>query len=193
MQRQNQDESDRERWDRKYAARDSPPRFQPDPLLVESRHLLTGGRALDVACGLGANAMYLASCGYEVDAVDVSSVALSRARAEAVRRGLSVNWIQAEVDRWPFPAQHYDLVIVFFYLNRQIMPKLAASLRPLGLLFQANHNQRFLEVRPGFNPDYLLETGELKTWALNAGLTVLNYADNAPGQTHCSQLIARQP
>lgn len=193
MQRQNQDESDRERWDRKYAAREGPQHSRPDPFLVESRHLLTGGRALDVACGLGGNAMYVASCGYEVDAVDVSSVALCRARAEAMRRGVSVNWIQADADRWSFPARHYDLVTVFFYLSRGLMPKLAASLRPQGLLFQANHNQRFLEIRPGFNPDYLLETGELQKWALNAGLTVLHYADTTPGQAHSTQLIAQRP
>jgi len=192
MQRQNQIESDRERWDRKYTAREGPAHFRPEQFLIKNRHLLTGGRALDVACGLGGNAMYLASRGYQVDALDVSSVALSGARAEAIRRGTSVNWIQVDVARWSFPVRYYDLITVFFYLNRELMPRLALSLRAQGLLFQANHNQRFLETRPDFNPDYLLESDELQKWALDAGLRVLHYADNAPGQAHSSQLIARQ-
>jgi 2-polyprenyl-3-methyl-5-hydroxy-6-metoxy-1,4-benzoquinol methylase len=121
-------ESDRTRWDRKYAAGEGPAHFRPKRFLVENRHLLSGQRALDVACGFGGNAMYLASTGFQVDALDVSGIALSRARAEAIRRSLCVNWVQADLDRWWFPADRYDLVTVFFYLNRDLMPHLASTL-----------------------------------------------------------------
>jgi 2-polyprenyl-3-methyl-5-hydroxy-6-metoxy-1,4-benzoquinol methylase len=190
-------ESDRQRWDRKYAAGEGPAHFEPKPFLVQHHHLSGGGRALDVACGFGGNALYLASLGYQVDAVDASGFALSQARAEAVRRGLQINLIQADLSRWWVPPARYDLILVFYYLNRVLMPALAAGLRPGGLLFQANRNARFLVVRPGFDPDYLLQPGELGRQARAAGLEVVYDSDKVSvreaGQDHDSRLIARKP
>lgn len=185
-------ESERQRWDRKYAAGEGPAHFEPKPFLTEHCHLLTGGRVLDVGCGFGGNALYLASLGYQVDAVDVSGVALARATTEAKRRDLQVQFVQADLGRWWLRPAHYDLIIVFYYLNRELMYGVAAGLRPGGLLFQANRNRRFLEVRPGFNPDYLLEPGELRRLALDAGLKILYYSDGSPGTEHSSQLIAQR-
>lgn len=184
--------SDRSRWDRKYAAGEGPSHFRPRPFLVDHRHLLSGRGALDVATGFGGNAMYLASLGFQVDALDVSGVALSKARAEAVARGLAINWLQVDLNRWWYPPCHYDLVTVFFYLNRELMPQLASALRRGGLLVQANHNRRFLEQRPNFSPSYLLEPGELRQMALDAGLEIVCYADSAPDQASDSRLIARR-
>lgn len=186
-------ESDRERWDRKYAAGEGPTHFEPNPLLTEYRHLLTGGRALDAACGFGGSAFYLAEIGYQVDAVDASSVGLAHARAEAQRRGLDVRFIQANLARWSIPAAHYDVVTVFFYLDREFVARAAAGLRPSGLLFEANRNVRFLKERPNFSREYLLQPGELRRLALAAGLEILHYADGVPGEGHLTQLIARRP
>jgi 2-polyprenyl-3-methyl-5-hydroxy-6-metoxy-1,4-benzoquinol methylase len=186
-------ESDRERWDRKYAAGEGPAHYEPYQFLIDSAHLLSGDRALDVACGFGRNSFYLASLGYQVDAVDISSVGLARAQTEARRRGLQINFLQADLSHWWVPPARYDLIIVFYYLNRELMPQLTAGLRPGGLLFQANRNQHFLATRPGFDPDYLLEPGELHRMARDAGLEVIYCADGIPGTEHNSQLIARQP
>ena len=186
-------ESDQERWDRKYAAGEGPAHYEPCRFLADNAHLLGGGRALDVACGFGGNAFYLASLGYQVDAVDISSVGLARAQAEARRRGLQILFLQADLGRWWVPPALYDLILVFYYLNRELMPQLAAGLRPGGLLFQANRNQHFLAMRPSFDPEYLLEPGELQGMALDAGLQVLRCTDGIPGAEHNSQLIARRP
>jgi SAM-dependent methyltransferase len=180
------------RWDRKYSAGEGPAHYEPNPFLVENRHLLTGERALDVASGFGGNALYLASLGYRVDAVDVSGVALQRAQAEAMRRGLRIQWVQADLDRWWLPPARYDLILVFFYLNRDLMRQMAIALQPGGLLFQANRNRRFLEVRPDFNLDYLLEPGELCLMAREAGLETLHYSEVPPETAHDSRLIARR-
>jgi hypothetical protein len=137
--------------------------------------------------------MYLASAGFQVDALDVSGIALSRARAEALRRNLCVNWVQADLDRWWFPPGRYDIVTVFFYLNRDLMPRLASTLRDGGLLFQAHHNKRFLELRPDFNPSYLLEPGELQQMALDAGLEIVSFSDSLVDRAHDSLLVARRP
>jgi SAM-dependent methyltransferase len=186
-------ESDRERWDQKYAAGEGPTDFAPKRFLVEFSHLLGGGRALDVACGFGGNALYLASQGYQVDAVDVSGVALAQAQAEARRRGVAINFVQADLDRWWVPPGRYDLILVFFYLNRDLIPQLAAGLRPGGFLFQAHRNKGFLVERPDFNPDYLVEPGGLARLARTVGLVVMHSTDHAPDRAHTSQLIARRP
>jgi SAM-dependent methyltransferase len=200
-------ETDRQRWDRKYAAREGPTHFGPGQLLVDYRHLLindnqdtarqpggspAGRRALDVACGFGGASLFLASLGYRVDAVDVSSVALAQLQAEASRRGLRVNLIQADLDRWWLPPGRYDLIVIKYYLNRDLMPQLAGGLRAGGLLFVETRNVRFLAVRPGFDPAFLLQLGELRRFATDAGLEPLHVADGMP-EEHGSQLIARRP
>ena len=200
-------ETDLERWDRKYAAREGPAHFRPGRLLVEYRHLIAntdqhtahqpagfpgGQRALDIACGFGGTSLFLASLGYRVDAVDVSGVALAQVQAEALRRGLQVSLIQADLSRWWVPARRYDLIVMKYYLNRELMPQLARSLRPGGLLFMETRNERFLSVRPSFDPAFLLQLGELRRFAEDAGLDLLHVADGTP-KAHESQLIARRP
>jgi tellurite methyltransferase len=199
-------ESDRERWDRKYAILEGPAHFRPRRLLVEYRDLLTGTgqeaahqpasflsgrRALDVACGFGGTSLYLASLGYQVDAVDVSSVALAQVQAEASRRGLHIGLIQADLTHWWVPPSRYDLIVVSYYLNRGLMPQLSRGLRARGLLFVETWNVRYLSVKPGFDPAYMLQLGELRCLAMDAGLDVIRVADGMP-KAHASLLIARR-
>jgi SAM-dependent methyltransferase len=187
-------QSDRERWNRKYSQGEGPSHFQPKDLLVQHADLLSGGRALDVACGFGGNALYLAARGYRVDAVDVSEVALRRARGEALRRGLDdrIRLVQADLDRWWVPPSCYDLIVVFYYLNRDIWPALVRGLRPGGLLFQAQRNERYLQERPGFDPDYLLQVGELRAWAEMAGLEIVYYTEGTPERAYDVRLIGQR-
>jgi SAM-dependent methyltransferase len=202
-------ESDRERWNRKYADRQGPAHFRPSHLLVEHRHLIAemarhaslpdGGppsvpRALDVACGFGGNALYLASTGFQVDAVDISGVALAQLQAEAARRGLRLRLrlVQADLTRWWVPPSHYDLIIVTYYLNRDLMPQLSRGLCPGGLLFVETHNIRFLLVRPDFDPAFLLRPGELCQFARDTEMQVIQLADDG-SEARTSQLVALRP
>lgn len=187
--------SDRERWNRKYAQGEGPAHFEPKGLLTEHADLLTRGRALDVACGFGGNALYLAARGYDIDAVDVSEVALRQAQGEARRRGLQdrVHLVQADLDRWWVPPARYDLILMFYYLNRDLWPSLFAGLCPGGLLFQAHRNRRFLQYRPGFQPDYLLEVGELRHRIQEAGMEILYYTEGTPARDYDVRLIGRRP
>jgi SAM-dependent methyltransferase len=185
--------SDRERWDRKFGAGEGPAHFRVNDLLLDHRHLLGGGRALDLACGFGGNALYLAAAGYDVDAVDVSGVALARARSEALRRGLKLRLVQADLTRWWVPRLRYDVIVVFYYVNRGLVPRLAEGLRPGGLLFLAQRNRRMLKQRPTFDPAYVVEAGELRRLAEAARLEVVFSSDDPPGGGHNSSLIARRP
>lgn len=107
-------ETARQRWDRVHADGDEPPdTFRASPFLDAWLPTLPdGGRALDVACGAGRNALRLAEAGYRVDAVDISTVGLDHGRSEADRRGLDVNWVVADLDEFVPERAAYDVVVV---------------------------------------------------------------------------------
>src|SRR5262245_48589585 len=114
--------SDRERWDAKYADKPAPDQLSPDDWLVEQAAELPAGRALELACGLGHNAVWLAGHGWNVDAVDISAIGLARAEELAERCGTRVNWVVADLDEFvPEPAA-YNLVLVFRFLDRGRLP-----------------------------------------------------------------------
>jgi len=183
-------EADRERWDRRYEARVDVPDFAPHALLVDHLHLLTGGRALDLACGMGRDALFLAAQGYVVDAIDVSGVALERARAEAARRNLSVQFVQADLDTYSILPQRYDVIVDFYFLDRRLVPQIRAGLKPGGLVFLETYNVHRLTVDPAIDSAYLLQLNEATR--LFTGFDILHCSDNAGKRQDVSQLIARK-
>ncbi len=153
---------DIERWERKYAKGNPNPDFSPSPFLVAHRRLLGApGRALDVACGVGHNALYLASLGFEVVAVDGSLRALRYGREQARARGVRVQWLAVDLDRFHPPPACFDLIVVVKFLNRDLMPALKLSLRPGGMMIYETFNENVLAEKPDFNPAYALRRGEL--------------------------------
>lgn len=153
--------ADIERWNQKYLDRAAAP-TAPDPLLLSYAHCLGDrGTALDVACGFGHNAVYLARRGYDVYAVDGSEVALRRCRAALRGEFLPVHLIVADLDVFAPPANHFDLVLVVHYLHRPLFPRLRAAVKPGGLLLYKTFNTRRLQADPRFPRGYLLEPGEL--------------------------------
>jgi len=183
-------EADRKRWNERHTTRPEMLADGPDDLLVLFRHLLSGGDALDLACGLGQNALWLAEQGYRVDAVDISDVAIDRLRDETARRGLNVRAIRADLDDYTLPVAAYDLVIVFYFLDRRIAPNLAAALSPGGLMIYETFNVRHMVGRSGTKPTYFLEIGEMRQ--LFAELEVIWDSDAATEARTVSSLIARK-
>jgi SAM-dependent methyltransferase len=106
----------------------------PSRLLVEHRHLLPAGRALDVACGDGRNALWLARQGFAVDAVDVAFAGLARLAAAARREGLVVRPIQADLEQFPLPSERYAVVVNCRYLQRTLFPALRGAVQPGGVI-----------------------------------------------------------
>lgn len=183
-------EADRERWNRRYKERTDFLDFNPHALLVDHLYLLTGGRALDLACGVGRDALFLAAQGYRVDAVDLSRVALRMARAEAKRRNLSIQFIEADLDNYAIKPETYDLIVDFYFLDRRLMPQMRAGLKRGGLVFLETYNIRRLAVDPEIDSAYLLQLNEATD--LFRGFDILLLSDNAGKRQDVSQLIARK-
>ena len=101
-------------WDARYAATDLVWSAGPNRFLVAEIADLAPGRALDVACGEGRNAIWLAQQGWTVTGVDFSSVALDKARHLADQRGVDVTWVLDDVVTWTPAANAFDLVVVFY-------------------------------------------------------------------------------
>ena len=132
-------DADRERWNARYAAGEYAARTYPSPLLAAWLDRLPRGRALDVACGLGRNAIHLAANGYTVDAMDISAVALAGARERADAAGVSVNWIESDLERPDIACDAYDVVVVARFLDRPLIPQLVDALRFGGHLVYDHH------------------------------------------------------
>jgi cyclopropane fatty-acyl-phospholipid synthase-like methyltransferase len=122
-----------------------------------------GRRALDVACGDGRNAGYLASeLGFQVDAVDVSDVATDALRATAAARGLAVHAWPLDLEQGGLPAGPYDVIVQINYLQRDLFASLARTLTPGGLLILETFTRPDLETLGNHvEAHYLLDPGEL--------------------------------
>jgi SAM-dependent methyltransferase len=132
------------------------------------------GRVLDVACGSGRHAAYLAERGYRVDAVDID-LGLSEA---ARRQTTGVTWLQHDLEGapWSFSAGRYQGVVVTHYLHRPLFPHLIDALVPGGVLIYATFamgQERFGRPR---NPAFLLMPGELLE-AVRGRMRVVAYED----------------
>jgi 2-polyprenyl-3-methyl-5-hydroxy-6-metoxy-1,4-benzoquinol methylase len=162
----------REKWDGRYEAavisEESTSR-----VLLENLHLLPQrGRALDLACGLGANALRLARAGLQTDAWDLSPVAIGKLHQYAEAHGLPLQYEVRDVIALPPAPESYDVIVVSHFLERSLCPILLAALRPEGLLFY----QTFAGTGSGpSNPTFRLAPNELLR--LFAGLELLVYRE----------------
>ena len=136
---------DSEGWDRRYARRDLVWTSQANRFLVQEVDGLGPGRALDLACGEGRNAVWLAERGWEVTGVDFSKVGLEKARQLADSRGVQAAWIAADLlDYRPEPGA-FGLVIVFYLQvpaaeRTPILQTAATAVGPAGTLLLVGHD-----------------------------------------------------
>jgi tellurite methyltransferase len=177
-------------WDRHYSDTANL-EFTPAPLVVEVAGMLPPGRALDLACGPGRNALYLASLGWQVTAVDSSAVAIGILRRKAA--GLRVDARLADLENGGFDiaADGYDLICDLFYLQRDLFPRLQAGVRPGGTFAGAIH---LVDDTPGLrprNPAFLMQPGELREEF--AGWKIFFYSEGPePGRHgHTVRRVAR--
>jgi SAM-dependent methyltransferase len=163
-------------WDDRFRAGEYPTDPDPSPVLRRYVDSVPDGRALDVATGTGRNAVFLASAGYEVDAVDKSQVGLEQARENAREQGVEerVNWIQGDASTFTFPPEQYQLITVSYYRAIDRFPDLKEALAPGGYLFVEHHLRSTESTPSGPQSDrYRFGANELLHSCLD--LTVLYY------------------
>ncbi|WP_177418773.1 class I SAM-dependent methyltransferase [endosymbiont of Lamellibrachia barhami] len=147
-------------WDQRHADPDKQP--SAAEVLLENLHLLPEtGNALDLACGLGGNALELARSGLEVSAWDISSVAVERLQHLAASAGLALNAEQRDVEQNLLTENAFDVIVVSYFLNRGLMPALIAALKPGGLIFYQTFTRIAVSDTGPSNPAYRLGDNEL--------------------------------
>lgn len=150
---------DLQKWDTRYREASAPP---PARVLLENIHLLPrSGRALDLACGLGSNALLLAERGLETYGWDSSSVAVEELRRRARERGVCVHAEVRDVVAWPPERARFDVIVVTHFLDRSLTPHLINALNADGLLFYQTFTRARVSDTGPSNPAYRLAENEL--------------------------------
>ena len=131
-------------WDRRYAEQEQLWSGQPNGALVTEVAGLTPGRVLDVGCGEGADAVWLAKGGWDVTAIEVSGVALERAAGHARDAGVAVRWVHAGLEEAGLPPASFDLVSAQYPAllrtpNATAERALLAAVAPGGVLLLVHH------------------------------------------------------
>jgi SAM-dependent methyltransferase len=183
--------ADQERWNRKYSEKIAPSEITPDPFLTHGQSVLKKGRALEIACGFGDNAIYLAQAGFTVTAIDISAVGLKRARERADAAGVSVAFLLTDAEDFDYGVETFDLITVFYFLNRSIFPAVKRALKRGGICIYKTYTLGERRYRPGLNRDYLLRKGELKD--LFGGFEILLYEEGDSGKEFTARCIVRRP
>jgi SAM-dependent methyltransferase len=178
-------------WDQHYA---DPAHLDSaaDPLLVEVAGMLPPGHALDLACGPGRHALYLARLGWHVTAVDSSSVAIGLLRAQAAGLPLDAHLTDLERGEFTIAPNSYQLICDFLYLQRNLFPQIREGVHPGGVFAASIHLFEAGCTATPRNPDFLLHPGELRS--LFDGWKVLFYSEGGePGRSRrTARIIARR-
>jgi len=145
---------DREEWNRRYAGRELLWTGEPNRFLVAEVTGLEPGRALDLACGEGRNAVWLAEQGWRATGVDFSEVALEKARLLADARGVEAEWISSDLLGYRPEPGAFDLVIVFYLQvsaeeRRTILRAGVEAVAPGGTFLLVAHDRANLEQGHG--------------------------------------------
>jgi SAM-dependent methyltransferase len=192
-------------WDTRYSGRDGAIwSGQPNGRLVDEVADLTPGRALDVGCGEGADAIWLARRGWIVTAIDVSDVAVGRAREAAELAGATVEWMCGDALQTPFPSRSFDLVSMQYPALPNVAGEAAVrtlldTVRPGGLLLAVFHDldddhREHMKSR-GFDPADYVGADDLAR-LLDDDFTVELHSiepriDPPPGTPHIADVVLR--
>ena len=166
---------DLDKWNLRYAE-DSYRKNNPVVLLEEWLPKLPVGKALDVACGAGRNSIFLAQAGFQVDAIDISSEGLRKARQLAESQELSINWIAHDLDRAFQFDTDYDLIIVMWYVNLALITRLCDCLATGGYLLCEEHLITDQDVIGPTSATYRVAPGALRKAV--SGLEVLLHEES---------------
>lgn len=163
--------------------------MDPHPLLVDSAGKLPPGRALDLACGTGRNALWLAQHGWSVTAVDVSPTAIETVLHRAAQLGVHVDAKVADLENSEFTIEpgHWDLIVMCYYLQRDLFGPCKGGLTPGGVIVAIT-----LLIEPGKeNSPFRLQPGELRDYFDDC--EILHYREGRDQSRHAvAEIVARR-
>jgi len=132
-------EEQRSHWDVKYE-QGMPSLTEPDPFFISAYERFVGpsfpksGVALDLAGGLGRHALWLASRSWQVSVVDLSDVAIGKLNQAALELNVKLDLLVGDASEYKFEPARFDLIVLFYHLDRSLFPKIVSALKPDGLL-----------------------------------------------------------
>jgi len=191
-----------EGWNARYEGRELLWSALPNQFLVAEVGSLQPGRALDVGCGEGRNAVWLAEQGWEVTAVDFSEVGIEKGREMAAHRGVAVTWVLEDLNRYEPPAGFFDLAIVFYIhipaeQRSTMLARTAGAVRPSGTVLVVGHDVTNLDDGYGGPQDpALLYTpedivGDLPGLAVVRAARVTRVVENDDGRFEAIDTLVR--
>jgi SAM-dependent methyltransferase len=153
---------DRKRWDQRFRGKKFALGKKANSFLRRHITLLPKGKALDLAAGEGRNAVFLAQHGFKVDAVDISEIGLRKTQELAGKKMVRVHTILADLDIYQIKSGEYDLITNFYFLNRNIIPKIRRGLKKGGVVIFETYllEHRRLHTAGPKNPKYFLKSNE---------------------------------
>lgn len=193
-------------WDALYAESDRIWSGNPNAALVTEAARLAPGTALDIGCGEGADAIWLAEQGWQVTAIDVSSVAVDRAQIHGQSVGVKVDWQVTSFTGMPRGDDRFDLVLAFYAAlekeNGAALAGLLDTVAPGGTLLFVHHADvdRDRAQARGFNPDAFLNVDEVATavaerstvgWTLEVHETRDRDIAGGSGAHHTRDIVVR--
>jgi SAM-dependent methyltransferase len=132
-------EEQRAHWDLKYE-QGLPSLTEPDPFFVSAygqfvaKSFPNAGVALDLAGGLGRHALWLARRNWRVTVVDLSNVAIGKLSQAALELNVKLDLLAGDAAEYKFEPTRFDLIVLFYHLDRKLFPKVVSTLKPGGLL-----------------------------------------------------------
>jgi tellurite methyltransferase len=183
-------------WNERYRLRERPAEdldATPTPVVVVAAAKLAPGKALDLACGAGRNALWLAQHGWEVTAVDGALAAIEILQSRALERGLKITTVVADLEKNEFEIEpsRWDLVAMCYYLQRNLFEPAKRGLAPGGILISIVHM-----TEPGEEDSpHRLCPGQLEQYF--AGWEILHHyegkANDSAHRRAVAEIVARRP
>ena len=178
-------------WDERY--RMEKLEAEPNPLLIETAQRLQPGKALDLACGTGRNALWLAEQGWSVTAVDGAPTAIEILQRRASDRGLHVDARVADIESGGYQIEPstWDLIAISYYLQRDLFEPAKRGVAPRGVILAIVHI-----AEPGEEPTYKrMKPGELDSYF--QGWEILHRYEGKPNDTahqrSVAEIVAKRP
>ena len=186
-------ESDRTQWDQVFDQDVYVYGKEPAEVLMEHIDILPVGRALDIAMAEGRNAVFLAKKGFVVDGVDISEVAIRKAKRLAKENHVEITTINADLNTYQIKPETYEVILNIQYLQRSLIPQIKRGLKRGGIVVFENETVEQLKLPKsgGIRRDYLLNVGELKE--LFKDFKILYYSEKNDGKEAVARLVAMKP